>query len=222
MRAREFSLTEISLLPDDRAHILKRSFILAGNGDYLVFEDRLEGEISIDGYRAVLTSGQESWRLNLERRGQNRDGTFSYFILEVEEERQLTTARKAFFKDSYYRIQTPDSAVLEGAWSFSSAQNSGHRNLHQSSRLTILNQSSFLLDDSFRVLFREGNREQLRALQGEGSWNLEDGQLILSFDRANPDSMQGEILALYFLGFNGNQMRLIDQRGFLWKLQKKQ
>lgn len=220
MRVREFSLTRLESLAEGNARLKKQSFILGDNGDYLVYEKEVEGELRIVDNRALFLVGNEIWKMNLERRGQNEEDSFSYLRLEVELDEGSTGPRETFFEDQYYRVETPDSRFLKGTWAFSRDRSHGSRSYSQYSNIQFREYSDFYLDDISWIIFQEGHRELVRDLKGKGSWSLEHGQIVLNFEKATPFTMEGEALALHFLGFNGNQMRMIDERGYLWKLQK--
>lgn len=220
MRAREFSLTEISRIEGGRATVTKRSFILGPRGNYLVYEESVRGEFLFMRDRALFRAGDAFWRLQLTRRGDNTEGRFSVFEMAVEIDEGSARGGHSFFEDQYYRVATPDSSVLEGSWVFQADRTTGDTALSQYSTIVFGEESFFDLDDVVWLDADKKNRELVRDLKGNGSWNLADGQVELVFDQARPFSMEGEALALHFLGFNGNQMRLLDERGYLWKLQK--
>lgn len=220
MRAREFSLTRVETQNSGKTRIQKQSFILAGNGDYLVYERELSGELRIVDDRALFLSGDEIWKLRMERRGENEEGSFSFLLMDVEIDEGSARSQDTFFEDQYYRVETPSSKVLEGTWTFSGDRSHGSKSYSQYTNIQFRDESDFLLDDISWIIFQEGQRELVRDLKGKGSWSLEHGQIVLNFEKASPFSMEGEALALHFLGFNGNQMRMIDNRGYLWKLQK--
>lgn len=222
MRAREFSLTRIEPVADGKTLVTKQSYVLGGNGDYLVYEDTMTGTLHYMGDRAILQSGDIVWRLKLERKGQNGSGSFSYYVLSVDMDEGSVVKANRFFEDDYYRVNPPDTSVLKGNWEFSEDRSNGPASYTQYSTIHFNEGSTFDLDDSFWRDLQEGNRKFLRDLKGEGFWTLSGGRVILEFEKARPYTMEGKALALHFLGFNGNQMRLIDERGFLWKLQKVQ
>ncbi len=220
MRAREFSLTEISRIDGREALVTKRSFILGPHGDYLVYEETVRGEFYFLENRALFRAGDELWRLHLNRRGDNSLGRFSVFELAVEIDEGSRRSGHLFFEDHYYRVDTPDSSVLEGSWVFQGDRTTGRTALSQYSTIVFGEGSLFNLDDVFWLDADKSSRELIRDLKGEGSWKVGNGQVRLVFDQARPYRMEGNALDLHFLGFNGNQMRLLDERGFLWKLQK--
>lgn len=220
MRARDFAITRFSPDPEGGIQIEKQSFILAGNGEYLIFSDYLEGKLSHAHGIDYLDAGDARWTIQMERRGINADGSFSIIQLELMPVTQSRTQRPVFLRETFFRVPAPNSHLLEGDWLLAAAaeDSSGEGK----ALLTILEESVFVASGLGARKISSGNTTvPSRNAPERGFWDLTGDQLLLTFQEppVQPDKAS-TVLTLHFLGFNGQQMRLLDQRGYIWKLQR--